>query len=391
LGLILGVIAGFYISADILIKFHPIGTVFLNLIKMIIGPLILFSLVSGITSISDPKILGRLGIKSLISFLITTVFAVMFSIVVGNVFRPGEGTMIQLGELPEMQESKFNIGDFLVKIFPDNPIDPFLSGNTLQIVFMATFIGVIINKLEDNDSIKDFFQKSTKLIFRMIAAIIELSPYAAFALISYLVASQGFEVLYSLSKLVGVVTVAMIAQYLIYGVMILIFCRISPMPFYRKSLEYQVLAFSTSSSKATLPTTMEVCRKNLGISEVSTAFVLPLGAAMNMNGLAINLGITAIFFSQVLGMPMSLEDYIILTFTATIGSIGAAGVPGGSIIMLPMVLSSVGLPIEGVAVLAGIDRIMDMMRTTINITGDVAVTMIVDHNEGTFNKKVYDS
>ena len=161
------------------------------------------------------------------------------------------------------------------------------------------------------------------------------------------------------------------------------------MPFYRKSLPYQILAFSTSSSKATLATTMNICRDELGVSEPSTSFILPLGASINMDGFAINLGLTTIFFAQMLGVTLQPHDYLVIILTATLGSIGGAGIPGASLIMLPMVLSSVNLPIEGVAILAGIDRILDMLRTTINITGDATITMLVDNSEGTFDKEKY--
>ncbi len=390
LGMILGIIAGLCLPKGIAEHFCPIGTIFLSLLKMVIGPLIFCSLVNGITSVTDPKLLGRLGLKSLIAFILTTLFAVLFSIVVGNIFKPGVGSTIQLGKAESIQSTKFNVVDFIVKIFPDNALSPFTTNNTIQIVFLAMFIGIMINKIDRNESIKNFFSTCTALIFKMIEAIIQLSPYAAFALISFVVSTQGIDILLGLSKLIGVVTIAMVAQYFIFGLMILVFCRMSPIPFYKKSFEYQLLAFSTSSSRATLPITMEICKHNLGISDISTSFVLPLGAAINMCGMAINLGLTTIFFAQVVGVHLSYEDYLMLIFMATIGSIGGAGVPSGSLIMLPMVLSSVGIPIEGVAILAGIDRILDMMRTTINITGDVAVTLIVDHNEKMLNKEIYD-
>lgn len=173
--------------------------------------------------------------------------------------------------------------------------------------------------------------------------------------------------------------------------MILVFARVSPMPFYKKSLEYQSLAFSTSSSKATLATTMDVCSNKLGISKNSTSFVLPLGAAINMDGMAIYLGICALFFAQAYNINLTTIDYFLIILTSTLGSIGAAGMPSGTIIMLPMVLSSVNIPIEGVAFIAGIDRILDMMRTTLNITGDAAITLLVDASEGTFNKTIYNT
>ena len=171
--------------------------------------------------------------------------------------------------------------------------------------------------------------------------------------------------------------------------MIFVFCKLSPIPFYRKSIEYQVIAFSSASSKATLPTAMQVANEKLGVSESATSFLLPLGAALNMNGLAINLSLTAIFFAQMLNIPLDFHDYAIIIFTSTLGAIGGAGIPGASLIMLPMILSSINLPIEGVAILAGVDRILDMLRTTINITGDVTMTLIIDHSEGSLDRKLY--
>jgi Na+/H+-dicarboxylate symporter len=190
-------------------------------------------------------------------------------------------------------------------------------------------------------------------------------------------------------SLVGVVSFAMALQYLILILMIFVFAKLNPMPFIKKSIPYQMLALSTSSSKATLPTTMQVCREDMGISETSTSFVLPLGASINMDGLAINLGLCAMFFAQVYGVDLSLTDYVVLTLTATLGSIGGAGIPGASLIMLPMVLSSINVPYEGVAILAGVDRILDALRTTVNITGDATITLIVDESEGLLDKDQY--
>jgi Na+/H+-dicarboxylate symporter len=256
-------------------------------------------------------------------------------------------------------------------------------------VFFAIFTGYTINKMGSSaNRLKEFFHITSKMILKMITLIIQLSPLGAFALTAWVVGTQGFEVMISLSKLVAAIVIAMILQYLIFGILIYVFCRISPIPFYKKSLDYQVLAFSTSSSKATLGTTMEVCR-NLGISESSTSFVLPLGASINMDGFAIRLALTAIFFAQVMGVTLETHDYFIIILTATLGSVGGAGIPGAYLIMLPMVLSSVNLPIEGVAILAGIDRLLDMISTTINITGDATITLIVDNSEGTLDKEKY--
>lgn len=390
LGLILGVIAGIYLGEKVeYVK--PIGNLFLKAIKMIISPVIFFSLVAGLTSTHDPSSLGRVGLKAAGVFLVTTCFAVTFGLLVAIIMQPGVGVNISFDTLEVKREvTAFNFQTFCEGLIPENFVKPFIEGNTLQVVFLALFTGVTINKMGSSaNQLKNFIHLASKLVFRMISIIIQFSPYGSFALTAWIVGTQGIDILYNLSKLVIAVVVAMGLQYIIFGILILVFCKLSPIPFYKKSFEYQMLAFSTSSSKATLPTTMQVCRNSLGVSETSTSFILPLGAAINMDGLAINLGLSAVFFAQVFGVPLTLYDYILIIVTGTLGSIGGAGIPGASLFMLPMVLSAVNLPIDGVAILAGIDRILDMLRTTINITGDATVTMIIDCSEGNFDKEKY--
>ncbi|MFK8039828.1 MAG: dicarboxylate/amino acid:cation symporter [Rickettsiaceae bacterium] len=390
LGLILGILFG-SVARDYVSYVKPIGDMFLHAIKMIIYPLIFFSLVSGITSMTDPSTLTRVGTKATIAFLCTTIFAVIFGITIAYILQPGRGVNVDFGQTVHFKGPSFDLGEFIVNIIPSNIVESFASGSILQIVFFAMFTGFVLNKMNNSSSnaIKSACYEITQVILKMITFIMQLSPYGAFALTSWVVGTQGFEVIYSLSQLVAAVFLAMVCQYLIFGALIAVCCRVSPIPFYKKSIEYQVLAFSTSSSKATLATTMQVCRKRLGISESSTSFVLPLGASINMDGFAINLSLSALFFAQMMNVTLSIHDYFIIILTATVGSIGGAGIPGASLIMLPMVLASVNLPIEGVAILAGIDRILDMLRTTINITGDATITLLIDNSEGTFNKQKY--
>lgn len=390
LGLVFGIAFGWYVPEGVL-YIKPIGDIFLCLIKMVIAPLIFFSLVSGITSMADPQSLSRISIKATTAFLGTTFFAVLFGISIALLLKPGIGIKMDFGlSQSELKATSFSIVEFFVNSVPNNVVGSFAEGNIIQVVFFAIFTGVVLNKMGDSvTQIKTLFHSMSQIILKMISIISKISPYAAFALIAWAVGTQGIDIMISLSKLVIAVVIAMLAQYLIFGILILVFCRISPIPFYKKSLEYQILAFSTSSSKATLPTAMRVCREHLGVSEASTSFVLPLGASLNMNGFAINLGLATIFFAQLLGITLGVYEYLIIILTSTFGSIGGAGIPGASLIMLPMVLSSVNLPIEGVAILAGIDRILDMLRTTINITGGAAITLIIDHSEGSFNREKY--
>ncbi|WP_375326690.1 dicarboxylate/amino acid:cation symporter [Candidatus Tisiphia endosymbiont of Nemotelus uliginosus] len=390
LGLILGIMVGRcfpqYVS-----YIKPIGDIFLRLIKMIIAPLIFFSLVAGITSMSDPSTLGRVGMKSVTAFLGTTLCAVVFGISVALILKPGHGVHVNFDSAVTIAPAKtFNLINFFVEIIPDNAVAAFAHSNVLQIVFFAIFCGIVINKMGATTApIKDLFHLFSKIILKMISVIIQFSPYGAFALTAWVVGTQGLDIMISLSKLVISIVIAMLCQYGIFGILIYVFGRISPLPFYKKSLEYQLLALSTGSSKASLGTTMKVCQEKLGVSESSTSFILPLGASINMDGFAINLGLTTIFFAQMMGIDLALHDYLVIILTSTLGSIGGAGIPGASLIMLPMVLSSVNMPIEGVAMIAGIDRVLDLLRTAINITGDATITLIIDSSEGTLDREKY--
>lgn len=375
----------------------PIGTIFINMIKMVVVPLIFFSLISGITSMADPEAFKRIGIKAVAAFLMTGAFAVCIGLFFGTLFEPGHG--VDLSQLETIAApaaghggvaKEFSLIQMLVDIIPTNIVNAMATDHILQVVVFAIFVAVTLNMLgEKVQNLIDVCKSAALVVFRMIEAVIQFSPYGVFALTSWVVGTQGVGILLALLKLVLTVTGALFAQYLLFGIMILVFSRRSPFPFYRKMAEPQLLAFSTSSSKATLSTAMRVVNEKLGVSKSSTSFVLPLGASINMDGTAIYLGICALFFSQAYGIPIDTHHYVILVLTATLGSIGAAGIPGGSLIMMGMVLTSVGLPLEGIALIAGVDRVLDMMRTTVNITGDSLITMLVDDSEGTLDEQQY--
>jgi Na+/H+-dicarboxylate symporter len=394
LGLILGVLFGIYIPEHVE-TVKPIGTVFLRLIKMVIVPLLFFSLVSGITGMRDPSSIGRVAKKSVIAYLGTTCLAVTFGLGVAFILEPGTGVILDMGPVaPErnFKENNFDLLQFFIEIVPNNIFQAFADSNILQVVFFSIFTGIIINGMDSAaDPLRNFIHAAAKLVLKMIALVVQLSPYAAFALTAWVIGTQGIDIIYTLGKLVRAIILAYILQYIIYGLIIMVFCRLSPMPFYRKSIEYQMIAMSTGSSKASLATTMQVCRNRLGVSESSTSFVLPLGASINMNGLSIKLGLSVIFFAQAMGIDLVFSDYIIIIMTGTLGSIGGAGISGSFIIMLPIMLTSVGLPIEGVALLVGIDRVLDLISTTINITGDATITLVIDNSEGTLDKEMYNS
>ncbi|RTK93612.1 MAG: dicarboxylate/amino acid:cation symporter [Rickettsiales bacterium] len=393
LGLILGVAFGRYLPQYVEVV-KPVGTVFLRLIKMVIVPLLFFSLVSGIIGMKDPGSIGRIARKSIVAYLGTTCLAVMFGLGVGYLLEPGTGVKLDLGQELQTVSSSHSFGllNFFIEIVPDNIFTAVAEARVLQVVFFSVFTGIMINSLGSSaDPIRELIHSAAKLVLKMIAVIVQLSPYAAFSLTAWVIGEQGIDIIFTLGKLVQAIIFAFILQYIVYGLIIVIFCRMSPIPFYKKSIEYQMIAMSTGSSKASLSTTMQVCQQKLGVSETSTSFVLPIGASINMNGLSIKLGLSTIFFAQVMGIDLAFADYIIIILTGTLGSIGGAGIPGSLIIMLPIMLSSVGLPIEGVAFLVGIDRVLDLLSTTINITGDAAITLVVDNSEGTLDKEMYNS
>ena len=395
-GLVAGVIVGI-VFGEKASYVKPLGDIFIRLIQMIIVPLIFFSLVSGLTGMTDKVALSRVAVKSVVAFLTTTFLAITIGMVAAIFFEPGVGISVLAlhsadFKLPEMGARVLDFTTVINDTIPNNALSALVSGNILQVVFFSIFTGVILNMLgKDGEAMVKGLKVCARLVFKMISGIMHFAPYGAFALTASVIGKQGLSALQNLSTLVFTLLSAMTVQYIIFGILIAVFGRISPFPFYKKSLEYQALAFSTSSSKATLPTTMSVCLNKMGISKNSTSFVLPLGAAINMDGIAIYLGICTMFFVQIYGIQLTTVDYAIIMLTSTLGSIGAAGIPGGTLIMLPMVLAALNLPIEGIAFITGIDRVLDMMRTTINITGDATITLIVDSSEGTLNKKLYNT
>lgn len=394
LGLALGVFLGLIMQENA-VYLKPAGDLFIRLIKMIIVPLIFFAIVGGVTSVQDSKSLGRIGLKASLAYVFTTFLAITIGLTTGYIFEPGAGITLNFAPVPLPSSDNFailtKVTDTLLQIVPDNAIGAMAQGTVLQVVFFALFTGITINMMDKEHAkrLSSIINLLSTMVFKMVSLIIELSPVAACALTAWVVGTQGMNVLTNLLKLVSCAYFAFGIQYLVFGMLIFFWTGLSPLPFFRKSFEYQALAFSTSSTKAALPTTMKVCQKRMGISATSSSFVLPLGASINMDGIAIYISLCALFFAQATGKILMPSDYAFIILTGTLGSIGGAGIPSGTIVMLPMVLGSIGLPIEGIALIAGIDRIVDMMRSTISITGDAAVTLCVDHSEGMLDEVRY--
>jgi Na+/H+-dicarboxylate symporter len=395
IGLMLGILTGFILKEDAA-PLKTVGTIFIDLIKMVVVPLIFLALVSGITSMGDGANFKRVGLKGLGAYLATATFAVVIGISAGLLFQPGKGLHVNIeefaGNLPAAATDTPppSVIEFLLHLIPTNIFEAFAEGHLLQVIVFSVIFGIVMNIMGEKAARpREIIQDFAAIIFRMIEYIVRLAPLAVFGFMAWSVGTQGVEIIRILINLVVAVLAACAFQYALFGVLIIIFTRLNPIHFYRKLATTQLMAFSTSSSKATLTTAMREVQTKLGVSEQSAHFLLPLGACINMDGTAIYLGICALFFAQLFGVELQLADYAVLLLTCTLGSIGAAGIPSGSIIFMGMVLHSVGLPIEGIGLLLGIDRVLDMVRTTINITGDCAITMIVDHTEATLDETVY--
>jgi Na+/H+-dicarboxylate symporter len=319
----------------------------------------------------------------------------LIGLAAGKIFQPGIGvdlhSILETAAQPAViSKAPPTISEFLLNLIPTNPLNAMVSDNFLQIIIFSIFAGITINMVgEKAKPVKEFIYSAAQVSFKMIEIIIKLAPLGVFGFISWVIGTQGVDILAALAKLIVAVLAACAFQYVIFGLMILVFARISPMPFYRKILFTQSIAFATSSSKATLSTAMGQLQERMGVSKSNSNFLMPLGVCINMDGTAIYLAICALFFAQSYGIDLTTHNYLMLILTCTFGSIGAAGIPSGSIIFMGMVLTSVGLPIEGIGIILGVDRILDMVRTTINITGDSAITLIVDKTEGALDEKTY--
>lgn len=362
----------------------PFGTLFLNMIKMVIVPLVFSSLVVGAASIGDPKALGRIGGKTILYYLLTTGVAVIIGLTMSNLIKPGMGLEIPAGLEASTAEVPSLIDTFL-NLIPAAPMQSIVNGDILQIIVFALFMGIAATMIpkEKAQPFIAFFDSTAEIMYKITAFIMEFAPFGVFALIVPVTASYGLDVLLPLAKVIIAVYLGCILHALIvYSTAVKTFSKVKSSQFFKAITPAAVTAFTTTSSAGTLPVTIKNVRENLNVSEQVASFVLPLGATINMDGTAIYQGVCAIFIAQVFGIDLSISQMGIIVLTATLGSIGTAGVPGAGLIMLTLVLQSVGLPLEGLALVAGIDRILDMARTAVNIVGDASCAVIVAASEG---------
>lgn len=389
IGLVLGVVVGllFKDGAKLL---APLGALFLNAIKMLIVPLVFVSLVAGITCMQDTAKLGRISVKTIAIYLVTTAFAVSIGLLFGALFAPGADMNMVASTAVEAKQAP-SLVEILVGLVPSNPVTAFAEGNILQIIVFAIALGVSMNLIGEKaaPTVK-LFNSLAEVFYKLTDLVMRFAPIGVFALIAGVVANHGIEVLLPLAGVIGVIYLASIAHLLlVYGGMLTMLARLSPLRFFQGIAPALAVAFSTSSSSGTLPVSIECARKNLGVSEGVAGFVLPVGATINMDGTAIYQGVLVLFIAQAFGVDLNAGQYLMIILTATLASIGTAGVPGAGLIMLGLVLTSVGLPLEGVALIAGIDRILDMARTMVNVAGDLMTTTLVGSSENELDRSIY--
>lgn len=387
IGLLLGALTGLLLGENA-VYLKPLGTLFLNMINMIIVLLILSSMIVGVTAIHDPDKLGRVGGKTIGIYLITTLISIGLGIGFAESLHLGDG--LGLRAIVDLPSQSLSIGDILTSIIPKNPIAAMSKGDILQVIVFAVFLGLAINLSgEKGKPLLNFFESLSDVIYRLTSMIMEFSPIGVFGLMAWVTGTFGLTLLYPLIKFLGAYYLVCILHFVcVYGGLLRL-GKLKLLPFIRGMRDAIMMALSTCSSAATLPIAMHCAQENLGASKSISNFVLPLGISMNMNGGAIYQSMAAIFVAHAYGIPLDLYSYIILVLTTVFSAIGTAGIPGGGLIMLSAVLSAMGLPLEGLAILAGIDRLRDMMTTVLNILGDAAVTVFIAKQEKELNEQVY--
>lgn len=363
---------------------QPLGDLFLRLIKFIVVPLVLASLVIGVASTGNVKKLGRMGGKTVLYYLATTAIAIVIGLAAGNLFSPGSGLNIseESAESVEAQEPP-EIVDTILNIVPTNPISSLAEGNILQIIFFAIFIGLGITMLgEKAATVRRFFEQFAEIMYKITGIVMRYAPIGVFGLVAPIIGEYGLSVLMPLIKVLAALVAGVAVHAAVtYSLAVKFLANMSPLKFFKGIAPASIVAFSTQSSSGTLPVTIKSAEEHLGVKKEVSSFVLPLGATINMDGTALYQGVCALFVAQFFGIDLSFSEQLTIVLTATLASIGTAGVPGAGLIMLTMVLTSVNLPLEGVALIAGIDRVLDMFRTSLNVTGDGSAAVIVSASE----------
>lgn len=400
MGLLLGIALGIFLNLmnhpflqEFLVEgiLEVVGKLFINAIKMLVVPLVLVSLIGGVMGIGDLKKLGRVGGKALLFYLVTTALAITVALLLGRLFSPGLGLELETST-PFAAKAPPLFTQIITDLLPQNPFKALSTGNMLQVIVFAILTGVAISSLKGQvERVAELISQSNEIMMKMVHFVMLAAPIGVFALVAKVFAEQGFQVFLPLLKYMGTVVVALLVHLLfVYSGFLRLVGKLSPLIFFKKFYSAMLVAFSTASSNATIPVTMEVVENRMGVSSRVASFTIPFGATINMDGTAIMQGVAVIFISQIYQIPLSLGDYLMVILTATLATVGTAGVPGVGLITLSMVLTQVKLPVEGVALIMGVDRLLDMMRTAVNICGDAIVTMVVAKSEGELNEAIFE-
>lgn len=398
-GLLLGVILNLWVPHsmvrdDILVDgiFYVVGNGFIRLMKMLVVPLVFCSLVCGSSAIGDTKSLGKVGGKTIVFYLLTTALAVTVAITVATVVRPGVGldmSSIETGETTVAEN--VSVADTILNIIPENPIGALADGTMLQIILFALLIGVLLAKMgERTELIANLFNQCNELMMEMTNLVMALAPVGVFCMIAKTFANLGFDAFLPLLKYMGSVLLGLLIQCLVvYMLLLVVFTRLNPVKFLKKFFPVMAFAFSTSTSNATIPMNIDTLEERIGVSRKISSFTIPLGATINMDGTSIMQGVAVVFAAQAYGMQLGAQGYLTVIATATLASIGTAGIPSVGLVTLSMVFTAVGLPVEAIMLIMGVDRILDMIRTAVNITGDAVCTTIVAQQNGDLDREVF--
>jgi Na+/H+-dicarboxylate symporter len=370
--------------------FDVIGKIFVISLKLLVVPLVFFSLVCGSASMGEDVKMGQIAFKTIALYLVTTAIAVSLALTIANIVDPGVG--INTGEAANyVAKAAPSFKDVFIGIFPSNPFQAMVEGNMLQVIVFAILVGVaILQAGESGKTVLRGCQMISDVIMRMVAILMNLAPYGVFCLLAKLFASQGFSAIINLALYFGtIVFVLFLHASVVYTSIFALLTRLNPLTLFKNMRPALLFAFSTSSSNATMPITLNVARTRVGAHNSIASFTIPLGATVNMDGTAIMQGIATVFIAQAYGLDLTMSEYLAVVATATLASIGTAGVPGVGLITLAMVLQQVGLPVEGIGLIIGVDRLLDMMRTVVNVSGDGMVTAVVADSEGLLDRDVF--
>lgn len=392
LGLGLGIVTGILLGPKAS-YLKPIGTVFLGLLNMLVMLLVCSSMTVGVTSIRDSKKLGRVGLKTLGLYIATTAIAIVFGLLIAKLINPGMGIGLSHDSTQVSANQRPDILSVFMSLVPSNPIASFANGNILQVIVFSIFLGLAITFAGEKG--KPFLKVITsfsEVMFSMTGMVMRFAPYGIFAIMAWVSGTFGVAILLPLLKLVAAHYIACgLHLVIVFGGLLRFFAKVRVRPFFKGMTDAITVAASTTSSSATLPASIHCVEENLGVSKNIASFVLPLGSTINMNGTAIFQGIAAVFIAQAYGIELTLMSLLIIVVSATFAAVGCAGIPGGGLLTLSIVLGSVGLPLEGIAIVAGIDRIRDIIGTVVNILGDAVVAVYVAKSENEFDEEKYNS